>query len=797
MIKISIANIRKTLIISSILTLSACGGDNIDSNVDPAQAPALSGKIVSSVKTTSGGQSITSRNANRSSLSRVLVTAVDASGNSYSTTTNTSGDFKIDNVENQQAYALLVVDPRSNLVIASLTTSSLENKAVEVKIEGATNLGEILVNPSTRTALLQNSNNKLKTSVTSLDSNADGIISSDEITAAQVGTIRQQGAQALTNISLVNYLGDINTWSLSSQENSYEDSLGNISINSAWKTIRLVSAETVEGPNGGIINAAREVSLNYYSVINALMVGPAESWLIDPLPFMDTGYISQAALDNNMAYCADSAAGNYTTLYADPDTLAQPPSTYDACYGLIVFAQYRYVDSDNNRVAYGRKGLQADGTMGVVWDGLSLPLNFEPGVPVVRTLNNPVSDMPPVSNNPVGEPAFPIYTVTETITIDFVTDAIITDSLGNDLPIIRVQIDTTDGIGVYSVAFYVNAKYGIQLPTVDGLNKTRSWDVAFAESSRFGIVNVDKNANTLSFTQTNPNLIGAQSAPGAMLAQAAGFDTTARDQWLDFVYANHNEFDVFTPPSIIPCATGTDPNNPGIVCEPQPPICVPNGTDINCQPPVEPCGPVVDPTIPCDPIPCLPIADPNNPGIPVCQPPEPQPPIPLDFSAWLDCFQSQCVTPPARDPASFLTLPLIAGDVAVAFETDIIRYHAKAKVQFYLEFRSMDANGFFLPLLGAATQAVLADATTVANSEASIVVTGTMNIPLMTDFALPGWQEPGGKAANDAELWLVMSLAEDLVETITDPSGNPSEVTTPAGTKVTEIPLDIYVVQAP
>jgi len=793
MFKIPIAKTRNTLIIMSLLTLTACGGGNSSSNVDANQTSALRGKIVTSVNGNPSGET---RDANRTSLSRVLVTAVDAKGNSYSTSTNTAGEFTIDKVENQQAYTLLVVDPRSNLVIASLTSSRLENKAIEVKVDGATNLGEILVNPMTRTALLQNPNNNLNTNVTRLDSNADGIISADEITTAQVGTLRQQGAQALTNISLVNYLGDINTWSLRSQESSYEDSLGNISTGTEWKTLKLVNAETVEGPNGGLINASREVSLNYYSLINALILRPPESWLIDPLPFMDSGYISQSALDNNMAYCADSTTGNYTTLYADPDMLATPPSTYDACYGLLVFAEYRYVDSDNNRVIYGRKGVKADGSMGVVWDGLSLPLNFEPGVPIVRTLNDPIIDLPPVGNGAIGEPAMPPYTLTETTTIDFVTDAIITDSLGNDLPIIRVQIDTTDGIGVYSYAFYVNAKYGIKLPTVDGLNNARTWDVAFAGSSRFGTVNVDNNANSLSFTQTNPSLIGAQNAPGAMLAQGVGFDTVARDQWLEFVYSNHNEFDVFTPPLVLPCPSGTDPNNPAILCEPVPPICVPNSTDINCQPPVEPCGPVVDPAVPCEPIPCI-LVDPNNPEIPACQPPEPQPPIPLDFSAWLDCFQSSCVTPPARDAVSFLTLPLIAGDVAVAFTTDIVRYRAKAKIAFHLELRSMDANRISLPLLGAATQAVPADATTTANSEANIVVSGTMNIPLMADFASPGWQEPGGKAVNEAELWLVMSLTEDLVETITDPSGSPSVITTPAGTNVYEIPLDIYMVEAP
>lgn len=61
----------------------------------------------------------------------------------------------------------------------------------------------------------------------------------------------------------------------------------------------------------------------------------------------------------------------------------------------------------------------------------------------------------------------------------------------------------------------------------------------------------------------------------------------------------------------------------------------------------------------------------------------------------------------------------------------------------------------------------------------------------------PGWAEPDGKMANQAELWLVMTLTEELVQTRTDTNGNETTQTIPAGTIILNQPIDMYTVTAP
>ena len=317
--------IKRLTAMTALATLVACGGGGGGGGTPPAPATAkLSGTVQTGSLAAGAGKlskgMLTGISVDETSfttgtnLANAIVIAVNQQGETFTDSADASGAFVLDALPAGEKFALIFIDPRTMNVIASLVQASNTDITGAVAPSGDTNLGFIVIDPALGAAVAQADafSNVTVENADSMDANGDGIVTGDDINTLQANTLTSSGSTtSLENISLINFLGDANTWHVNRY---YENDPAN---NYFWDERNFVvnREARVTGPNGTLINVIKQGEVPYYSYDGTL----GDGW--------DDGYWEWSS------YWLDYD-------YASLTNLASPPVSYWDSY-VYGWADYR------------------------------------------------------------------------------------------------------------------------------------------------------------------------------------------------------------------------------------------------------------------------------------------------------------------------------------------------------------------------------------------------------------------------------------------------------------------------
>lgn len=466
-------------------------------------------------------------------LANAIVIVVDSFGNTQTTTADSQGDFSL-GVDDNTGYAIVFINPRTLQVVGSLVTASNTALPGSVLLTADTNLGAVVIDTATGEAVAEADVNNTITvaDATAMDADGDGTVSSDDISRLQATTLASGASDNLTNLSIMNFMGDPNTWYISgdSWSEQRDDGAGGTCAASGEEQRFSIGREaTVKGPDGVMVQAVRQGSLPYYVNHN----DACNSWVM-------SGYADGTIADGNVTTWGGDV---YTALSLG----VAPTLAYDWRMGLWGWAEYTYADPVNNVIWRGKMDYdQTSTTAGSIKWEENLPLNIELGVPVTAPQRaESWSD---------GSGGTCTMTWSESFTVNM-AGSNYTDAAGTVLPVVYVQggmtgsndnctpADTSDDIPMNEpFDMYVVAKYGADVEAKDAGGNLLTPQAAFDAGTRMGRIHADAAAPD---PLTAPLIItdASPSAATSKLPEMVETNAANRNGWLSWIYKNLKEMD--------------------------------------------------------------------------------------------------------------------------------------------------------------------------------------------------------------------------------------------------------------
>ena len=504
-------------------------------------------------------------------LANAIVIAVDDKGNTYTASAAADGSFSL-NAPSGDNYALVFIDPHTLKVIGSLVQAAGGATVGAIPLSGNTSMGRIVINGSTGQAFAQaDACGTVPTadgSTTFTSDPSTGTINSDDITSMQSSTISGSGGTTgLSNISVVNFMGDPDTWHTSIENGSGQtidqgpdcttsSQMDTVTADYLQREFTVERAVTVPGPDGNNVAATKEATIPYFISLSNVTISPSSGdlscWQNNGSYSSSSGYLDETSLENNINIVKNGATtswimpyNNVSALSPDPANLPLPYTTTDFNfnYGINGWGQYRYVDTTAGKIIFGEKEVDANGNISINWNQMALPLNFAPGTPASMTEDT----------NGDGT-----ADTTQSCTVVFAQNpdgsaAIVTDTNNLKLPVVKVSCTDTPIAGTTggrsgTQSFYILAKYGAQAPTSDPSGNL-TWDQSLSKYVRFGTLTRDSTGAITAIAETTPSTIGATTgndSPMPDTALAGTATSTIRDGWLTYLDSNSEKVDVYT-----------------------------------------------------------------------------------------------------------------------------------------------------------------------------------------------------------------------------------------------------------
>ncbi|MDQ6988416.1 MAG: hypothetical protein Q9M19_00940 [Mariprofundaceae bacterium] len=312
------------------MSLTGCGGGDsastasANNNAAAATTVALTGVVVTG--TNSGGVAVGALKAASTIhgvLPNAIIIAVDKFGNTITSSADQTGTFTL-TLEENVGYGIIFLDSRTLAVIGSLVQASNQTKAGSVSLSGDGDLGNIVINPATGKAVSENEvNGTLKSAVVAqapagLDSNGDGKIDQNEISAAQTASLTN--GTSLKHLTTADFFSNPNTWW--SASNTWSDpSFGSGTQMSLG--VANIQAKTT-GPNQGLVDAIKSSDVTYYQ------------------SYTDTNNATTTG------YFLVNTVGNYADYTSN--TFVAPPATFDFFTGPWTWAALDYADTTTDYI---------------------------------------------------------------------------------------------------------------------------------------------------------------------------------------------------------------------------------------------------------------------------------------------------------------------------------------------------------------------------------------------------------------------------------------------------------------
>jgi hypothetical protein len=565
--------IESILIIASLILVGCSGSsDSGGNNPEAIQLSGIIGLGDSTVAATSAGQE---RRFGSSPQNQIVVLAIDAVGNSFATTTDSSGEFLFKRsigLQSNTAYAMIFINMASLEIIATLSNNSSE--AGMLTVPGDAEVSEILVDPIVKLAsiigVISSGGEPVSLQLSaadSLDSNSDGQISQGEIVNALVNTTQQGEIDTITSVSAFTFLGQPGTWAIGVdlEDDAFEGSVcdwideNNADLpavcrdddeendpevefltNSAEMTV--LTTAKVEGPEGGLVNVAKLLELTFF---NTPYVDEGSDFfdLIDNNLIHDVGFVSgtQADINDQAAVFGSAAgvAGEFWTPFLDEEFGSPPTRQYNQRMGLLGWSEFQFADSDAEKLLTGSKSKDSDdGTFEVEWGDSALPLNFPINTPFefVETETDEENDEIIVTTS--------ISTVTVQLVVNNGTPALIQEGGGstNVLPVFQIRYEITSEDEEDEVeCSYIVAQFGVEGDDPDeNCDDMSDWESSFVDV-RFGrIEDIDGNISVIDST---PTVVKNNDSGKGLPVDDNRNLTTATIDWLKYLYNNANVID--------------------------------------------------------------------------------------------------------------------------------------------------------------------------------------------------------------------------------------------------------------
>ena len=509
---------------------------------------------------------------------QIVVLAIDVIGNSFATTTDSSGNFlfkKSTGLQSNTAYAMIFIDMSSLEIIATLTNNA--GSAGMLTVPGDAEVSKILVNPDVKLASIVGVINSgadrvslVLTAADSLDTNGDGQISQGEIINALVNTTKQGEIENITSVSAFTFLGQLDTWTIAVdlEDDAFEDSVCDwvavadlptecldidddndpeVAFLTDSAEMTLLTTARVEGPEGRMVNAAKLLELTF---LNKPYVDDESIYanIIDTNLLWETGYASGAQADFNDGATLFGSGPGIANEYWTPNldsVFGNPPSrSYSQRMGLLGWSEYQYVDAETNRLITGSKSKDSDaGTFEVKWSGSSLPLNMPLNTPFEFTETETDEEIDPATGNEILVVTETTSTVTVKLVIDNGNPALIQEGGGssNILPVFQIRYDSfnEEEEEDESECSYIIARFGVEGDDPDeNCDDVSDWQSSFVDV-RFG--RIDSAGNVIDSTPAVIKL--NDSGEDGLPVDSNGELTSATINWLAYLQANANNFD--------------------------------------------------------------------------------------------------------------------------------------------------------------------------------------------------------------------------------------------------------------
>ena len=492
---------------------------------------------------------------------KTLVLAVDAWGNTSSDQADAVGGFDME-LDAGKLYAIIFIDTRSMEVLGSLVQASNTEAAAAVALADNTALGNVVIDPVSGRAVAEadatpdsvEQEDGVKISVvdaSALDADGDGMITQDDITKLQAEAL-ESGEGKIGKVALLNFMGDRNTWVAGTEtrhenwEHSFTD-MDNNQVTESFNgdvtegrfTIR--REKLVDGPQGGQVTALKSADVTYYrhqkgtrsrtGEADQVMDNGGYYWGLIARANSGKLLSTDADFSNLPADCqtqitnaeADTTGGMHVwcgePFQGDKFRGINPKLKFTWETGLWAWARYEYADQTSGQFIEGQWNHD---DRAVEWGGGGIPLELTMGEAVNTSFTDTHTGGDGVEYKFVGsfdfKPSF--------------VDGLMTDTLGNKLPIIKIEMQggtqkeyeagvlrresfftlaagggfkEYDASGALTATetftveemkaeggkefapFYILAKYGAEVPAEDAAGNAIAWQDAF-KTTRFGII---------------------------------------------------------------------------------------------------------------------------------------------------------------------------------------------------------------------------------------------------------------------------------------------------------------------
>ncbi len=527
-------------------------------------------------------------------LGGALVLAVDAWGNTVTSQADAGGGFDM-TLDAGKLYAVIFIDTRSMEVLGSLVQASDTTKAAAVALANNTKLGNVVIDPvagravseadATPDTVEQEAGVVIKVvDASALDADGDGRVTQDDITNLQARALEEAIASGedvkITKLSPINFMGDRNTWIAEFRGRDGEehprqerDPDTNQDIDVIFKgsttegTFRLVREKLVNGPDGSQVTALKRGQLTFFNEQKgALYKNNGDKFRDEDFGGYYSATVAKYNADNGSVAvtelpqdCQDRIAGNPNEwVWCHPYSAStfqgiDASAKFDWKLGIWAWSEYQFADQAAGEIAMGRWNHETrsvewgddDSSDGDGGEGGGIPLEIELGVVITETDANG----------------------TFTFSVDLVKDGLLTDTLGNKLPIILITSEE-DG---RKEAFYIVAKYGAEVNATNAAGEIIPWQTAF-KKVRFGMMSrgiSDQSKVAAVKTKICKDVADAKSmlvgdkhfvicmtsptsvtlADGTTIEYAGAMpkgvgSTDTRNSWLGFIARNMNQLEV-------------------------------------------------------------------------------------------------------------------------------------------------------------------------------------------------------------------------------------------------------------
>ncbi|MFT5503771.1 MAG: hypothetical protein ACI8XC_001483 [Gammaproteobacteria bacterium] len=577
--------IESILIIASLVLVASCGSsDSTDkNNVTSPAAVQLSGIIALGNSSAAPATSGQEKRFGSSPQNQIVVLAIDAIGNSFATTTDSSGQFlfkKSIGLQSNTAYAMIFIDMSSLEIIATLSNNA--NAAGMLTVPGDAEISEILVDTNVKLAsiigIINSGGEQVSLQLSaagSLDSDSDGQISQGEIVNALVNTTQQGEIDTITSVSAFTFLGQPGTWTIGVdlEDDAFEASICDwidkddpaITVpdectdeddenhpqvvfltNSAEMTV--LTTARVEGPQGGLVNVAKLLELTF---LNAPFVDEDSEFfsIVDANLVLDVGFVSGSQADINdqatVFGSSEGVAGEFWTPFLDDELGSSPTREYNPRMGLFGWSEYQFADAEAGKLITGSKNKDSEeGTFKVEWGDSSLPLNFPINTPFEFIETETNEEIDPSTGKIIQVETFTTSTVTVNLVVDNGNPALLEEGGGstNVLPVFQIRYALTNEDEEDEVeCSYIVTQFGVEGDDPDeNCDDMSDWQSSFV-NVRFG--RIEATDGNVTVIDSTPTVVKSNDSGEGLPVDENGNLTAAAVDWLTYLYNNANVID--------------------------------------------------------------------------------------------------------------------------------------------------------------------------------------------------------------------------------------------------------------